>query len=46
MIEKRIETKQKFFKDEYKPTKDEEEFLKQKTEKDAKKPAGGGGLAG
>ena len=45
MIEKRIETKQKFFKDEYKPTKDEEEFLKQKAEKDAKKPAGGG-LAG
>ena len=44
MIEKRIETKQKFFKDEYKPTKDEEEFLKQKAEKDAKKPAGG--LAG
>ena len=28
-----------------KPTKDEEEFLKQKAEKDAKKPAGGG-LAG
>ena len=44
MLEKRIETKQNFFKDEYKPTKDEEEFLKQKAEKDAKKPAGG--LAG
>ena len=42
MLEQKIDAKKKFFKDEYKPTKEEEEFIKEKTEKDAQKPAGGG----
>ena len=37
---KKINTKKNFFKDEYKPTKEEEEFLEQKVNKDAQKPAG------
>lgn len=30
--------RKKIFKDEYKPTKEEEEFLKQKVDKDTQKP--------
>ena len=41
MLEKRIETKQKFFKYEFKLTKQEEEFLKQKADKNNTKHVGG-----
>ena len=41
MLEKRIETKQKFFKYEFKLTKQEEEFLKQKADKNNTKLASG-----
>ena len=38
MLEQKINVKKKIFKDEYKPTKEEEEFLKQKVDKDTQKP--------
>ena len=41
MLEQKIDAKKKFFKDEYKPTKEEEEFLKQKVDKDTQKPVDG-----
>lgn len=41
MLEQKIDTKKKILKDDYNPTKEEDEFLKQKANKDAQKPAGG-----
>jgi putative tetraheme cytochrome c len=40
MLEQKIDVK-KIFKDEYKPTKEEKEFLKQKADKNNTKPVDG-----
>ena len=41
MLEQKVKEQEKIFKDKYKPTKEEDEFLKQKADKNNTKPVGG-----